>query len=859
MARMQYRPAARRRGFQTQQLSTAGIAQMREQSNRIVQHMERTRIAEKEQRDKDLQAMKENAEYTRGIRRENQEILLRNTENEYKQEMADIQGAAKQAVSFAQAPLNILESIADFSQTAAKAKANKDAADLKEALNNERDYEYKYDPTEEVEETIKARKQALQAGQVLGTEIAINGIESNEDRLDTLKGHLTNPVHTGETKRIIDNKYAYGYYERLFRSRTLDNKRKYTSAAGQEYTGAQVMKDHKLMMELQQQTWKDTMMYMGNPKRLYMSEAYREKINFDKGNVNKSYTAEIRVVEAQASDQINTLYSSNSLDSATQAFHQNKNMFGTVQAHNTHMQKIADPNLDIDILRQVSPTGSGKPYDEEWPNRWNPAIQERNKNITKQIEAEEKFKKAEDREWVTSNINEIREAYIQDPKGTARLALERYHSKGMTLPPIIKNIEADALKRHKDLVEHAISERTRFGNLDLTFVNSIADPTLQKNAMEAFERQEIAKYGEEAFGIKKGLLSKARTLTKINPNEDQGSSQTFLVHARLQSEYLKQLKLTNDPTLALQKINEMVDTGTTNNSSPFYVKTGLNNRLVFPNIESSPRERQEMNNYIDKLIIKNGTGVVDLPFTLADPNEMDATYSSASTGGVIQYPAGVIRFADKFGFKPSEVYNAQRSANNAVTGEPKPLLAPSPASVAIDKASPKLRKLFLSDVDQKVERGVVQAQGLLSTRVRPSMVPVTTQQSSQPTAREVYDYIRSKGVSDTHAKGILANIQGESSFNPAAVGDSGVSGGFFQHHADRFDKLKQAVPDWEANWKGQIDFALQDDVGPQYLATPYADPVAAADAFMTDYERPAEEVRGKRRQLNRTFIPTLGF
>ena len=97
-----------------------------------------------------------------------------------------------------------------------------------------------------------------------------------------------------------------------------------------------------------------------------------------------------------------------------------------------------------------------------------------------------------------------------------------------------------------------------------------------------------------------------------------------------------------------------------------------------------------MNNYIDKQIIKHGNGVVDRPFTLANADEMDATYSSATTGGIVRYPAGVIRFADQYGFKPSEVYNAQRAANNAATGERKPLLAPSPANVAIDSASPSL-------------------------------------------------------------------------------------------------------------------------------------------------------------------------
>ena len=28
--------------------------------------------------------------------------------------------------------------------------------------------------------------------------------------------------------------------------------------------------------------------------------------------------------------------------------------------------------------------------------------------------------------------------------------------------------------------------------------------------------------------------------------------------------------------------------------------------------------------------------------------------------------------------------------------------------------------------------------------------------------------------------------------------------------------MAKAVPDWETNWQGQIDYALTEDVGPQY-------------------------------------------
>ncbi len=57
MARIQYQPAARSRGFAPPKLSTAAIDRMRDESNRLIQGMERRRRAEREQDRQDLQAM----------------------------------------------------------------------------------------------------------------------------------------------------------------------------------------------------------------------------------------------------------------------------------------------------------------------------------------------------------------------------------------------------------------------------------------------------------------------------------------------------------------------------------------------------------------------------------------------------------------------------------------------------------------------------------------------------------------------------------------------------------------------------------------------------------------------------------
>lgn len=52
-------------------------------------------------------------------------------------------------------------------------------------------------------------------------------------------------------------------------------------------------------------------------------------------------------------------------------------------------------------------------------------------------------------------------------------------------------------------------------------------------------------------------------------------------------------------------------------------------------------------------------------------------------------------------------------------------------------------------------------------------------------AKESYDFWRSKGLTHEQAAGLVGMEQGESNFNPRAVGDGGKAHGAFQHHPDR--------------------------------------------------------------------------
>jgi hypothetical protein len=122
-------------------------------------------------------------------------------------------------------------------------------------------------------------------------------------------------------------------------------------------------------------------------------------------------------------------------------------------------------------------------------------------------------------------------------------------------------------------------------------------------------------------------------------------------------------------------------------------------------------------------------------------------------------------------------------------------------------------------------------------------------------SQQIYNYLMSKpGMTHNKAMGILANINAESGFRTGVMGDNGTSGGLFQMHAGRFDAMVGAVPDWKTNWQGQIDFALGNDVAPQYMGMTFGSGGDAADWFMNNFERPAYGVRPQRSIDQRNFI-----
>jgi hypothetical protein len=135
------------------------------------------------------------------------------------------------------------------------------------------------------------------------------------------------------------------------------------------------------------------------------------------------------------------------------------------------------------------------------------------------------------------------------------------------------------------------------------------------------------------------------------------------------------------------------------------------------------------------------------------------------------------------------------------------------------------------------------------------------------TPDEVYKYLTiDKGLSHEHAMGMLPNIVEESEFiynriqNDAkydpdhSKGKQGI--GLFQYtEPTRRKNFVEAVPDWQTNWKGQIDFALSEPETKRYLNQSFDTLEDASRYFTTDWERPRNRYRQAEKRLD--YVPGL--
>lgn len=109
---------------------------------------------------------------------------------------------------------------------------------------------------------------------------------------------------------------------------------------------------------------------------------------------------------------------------------------------------------------------------------------------------------------------------------------------------------------------------------------------------------------------------------------------------------------------------------------------------------------------------------------------------------------------------------------------------------------------------------------------------------------QVWSFFKAKGLAPHHIAAIMGNIQGESAFNPLAVGDNGEAFGLAQWN-DRKGRLFDFIGGQQnlGDVNKQLEFMwhefMTSEAGAFRKLTDATDLPGATDAFMRGYERPA--------------------
>jgi hypothetical protein len=129
MARLKHQPTRPDSGFSPIQLGRGEISRMREETNRVVQNMEKNRLAQLEQGKANLQALRDNADYTRRAEERNFQIQQQNLQDRssFKVNLMLKQLKVKQMLT-PELLNRSLVVLSGFSQTAAEASKRKSSS-----------------------------------------------------------------------------------------------------------------------------------------------------------------------------------------------------------------------------------------------------------------------------------------------------------------------------------------------------------------------------------------------------------------------------------------------------------------------------------------------------------------------------------------------------------------------------------------------------------------------------------------------------------------------------------------------------------------------------------------------------------
>ena len=729
MARIRYQPATKTKGFQPIQLSTAGISRMREETNRVVQGMEKNLQAEQRQRKENLQAMQDDAAYTEQITKENRAIEVQNLKNEQLSITQTAQRDQQQAQYDAAATETIVSSLVDFSTTLQKTQAKNKAAQLEgqlQAVAAADPTSYSQLLSEDYENYKRGEELQMKGAIQLGTEITIESAQSGVRHSKHLKNLMSNSGIGAVGKKPLLNEVFGNVHGILERKALASTEKLYTDGSGNKFSGFEALSDPEQLAIVQSELIKNVSGFMLETHGISESQYFEPiRTELKKSNNIKRERADAKAVQFRTEvikQQLNDVAKGGTTAHYTIAYSKTLENFGPEAAKAFITNQISFATDDQIKAIEAVETNDGRTIGDRFQrNIVGPAKQARAEKIYRTSVNNEKIATKQYVDGRTAVRDDLLEKLRQpgNLESTAAYITQKDAENNAQPDPVIAN-QIKILRAGLINQEAAeVMKRTANDNLTPSFLFNIQDKANKTLALENKKQLELIKNGgEEGANILKEYAGDSRTMAKING--ENGNSQSAQVNAALIVSFKKALAENGgNVKAAAQTVQAEKDKA--NNSNEAIAKESLfyrknkGNRIVFPNIENPSDDKLEAALNYNTTLLEKGARIVETPDVLGTQEQLTAFHR---TKGQRNPPPFVAQTARDTGRDIVEVYNGYQETMNKEYGTSYPLITPSLFTKVLKEVDPETAQLLSSENLMKFTRGARQATGTLDLQRR---------------------------------------------------------------------------------------------------------------------------------------------
>jgi len=716
MARIRYQPATKTKGFQPIQLTTAGISRMREETSRVVAGMEKNRQAEQKQRAETLKAMQANVDYTEQITKENKKIQVQNFKNEQESITQTAERDELQAKYDNNANQSIISGLQDFSKTVSSIEKKNKARQLEDQTKLAASQDITTISADIVEAYKQGEFSLLKGGLKNLDNIRENGVKSGERFSKTLS-NIAGEVGLGAIgKQALLNRV----YVRVHSSIASQALQKNPEAA----------KDPEKLAALQSSVNTELSGFMlkayGISEPLYFADAKIKVLEENEVELNRSHEKKEELSKEIILQTADDLGLKGTTNAYTAGYELAKSTGSYAEGHTYLVNQIgfAETDAQVEAIGNII-TDDGRLYKDRFPNKFKPAVQARVDNLNKRARENRRVLK----ETLDNNLYEAREPILQrlneNPEEIYKQVTKEYYAQGATPPSWFKESYRSAVTGANERFAEELATLQRAGGVvSKDRINRERNLTNREKLVTLRSAQIEQQYGGQAgLDQLKGLEAIARKRTNIAVNGGRNSPITYTLLAGMEQRWREHFTATQDVVKATELLEaDLLEADKKENPNALFAAKYDNdgNALSYPNLSSTDLDTDQRLTLLQtKIAAKRSLGeITDMPSMLGEPSALAAISVQSETSNNIQFTRETMYLAAKFGKKPSEIHNAQVTANNKAYGTNTPLINPTIKSEAIDNANPADAKLMNSIFRAQNIRGTANYTGTVNRHMR---------------------------------------------------------------------------------------------------------------------------------------------